>query len=62
MKKEINIRVILEGEKIGTAINHKGFSENGYTLEQVLTTIGILENLKQLELKKLDNLKSITKG
>lgn len=46
--KEVLIRVVLDGDKIGSAVKHSGFKEGeNLSLEQILTTIGILEALKQ---------------
>ena len=61
--KELNIKVIInEKGEMASAVQHKGFAEGSYTIQQILETIGILENLKNEQLKKLSSLgKPITK-
>jgi hypothetical protein len=63
--KEILIRAGIDSEsdKILTAIKHKGFTEGEeYNLEQIILTIGILENLKQQMLDKLKTLGRIRRS
>jgi hypothetical protein len=50
--KELLIKVVLDNEQkiMSTAINKNGFKDN---LEDTLLIIGLLENLKSLELDKI---------
>lgn len=51
--KEINIIIrITHDNKFGTMIKRKGFSSE---LDSILSLVAILENIKQVELKKLNN-------
>jgi len=54
--KELLIRVQIDDAsgKIATAVKHRGFSEKGYSVEQILLTMGILDNLKASMQAKLD--------
>lgn len=52
--KEIQIIGRIIEDKIASAIKTRGFDNN---IEKVLLLIGILENLKQEQLKKLETLR-----
>ena len=53
--KELIIQVKIIEDKIATFINHKGFSDEKYTIEQIIETVGILEHLKHQMLNKIEN-------
>jgi len=51
---QIAVRIDEEGNKMGHVLKHRGFgAEDNITL--ILTTIGILDNLKQQYLDKLSS-------
>ena len=54
--KELLIKVQIDNDsgKIATAIKHRGFSDEGYSVEQILLTMGILDNIKASMQAKLD--------
>jgi hypothetical protein len=54
--KQLLIQVSLDevSGKIATSFKHKGFSKGDYTIEQILLTVGILDNLKRQMLDKLN--------
>lgn len=54
--KQILIKVILEGDEIGTTMRTQGFDQ---TAESSLTLIGALENIKNLEIEKLKAISKI---
>lgn len=58
--KELKIIARVDDDKIATVMTHHGFSAKGYTTEQVLLTIGLLENMKQQMLAKIEH-QSISK-
>jgi hypothetical protein len=53
--KHLLIQVSLDetSGRIATSFKHKGFSTGDYSIEQILLTIGILDNLKQQMLDKI---------
>lgn len=54
--KEILIKVSVDNEsgRIGTVVKHRGFSDGDYSVEQILLTMGILDNLKSQMQNKLE--------
>ena len=52
MKKEINIKIVIDGNKIGTIIQKKGFESN---LSSKFEIIGILKKITDDEQMKLNN-------
>ena len=54
--KELLIKVQIDNDsgKIATAVKHRGFSDKGYSVEQILLTMGILDNIKASMQAKLD--------
>lgn len=56
--KRLNIIVEVNDENIATATNKEGFSKGA---EGIFETIGILENIKNNELKKLEEIARVKK-
>jgi len=52
MVKEMNIRLLIEGNNIAIVENGKGFS-NG--MSSLMEQTGILENIKQKKLNKIES-------
>ena len=50
VRKELNIKVVLEGNQIGTMVQRKGFSND---LSGTFEGIGILENILEIEKEKV---------
>jgi hypothetical protein len=51
--KELIIRVVIDQDKVATAVQKKGF-ENQSSASTAFEVVGILENLKKIEQDKLD--------
>ena len=51
MAKKIEIKIFIEGDKIATMVSKDGI---GGDASGILEMVGILESLKQKELRKLD--------
>ena len=56
MKKVINIKIVIDGDTVGSIIDMQGFHPN--SAEAKLIVVGALENLKRNQLNKLDNIYS----
>jgi hypothetical protein len=50
VRKELNIKVVLEGNQIGTMVQRKGFTND---LSGTFEVIGILENILEIEKEKV---------
>jgi hypothetical protein len=50
VRKELNIKVVLEGNQVGTIVQRKGFTND---LSGTFEVIGILENILEIEKEKV---------
>jgi hypothetical protein len=55
-KKELNIKIIVNGDDIKTIVQKINFTEQASSQMEV---IGLIENLKQIELAKVNKIGSI---
>lgn len=61
--KELLIKVSVDNNtgRIASIVKHRGFSNGEYSIEQILLTIGILDNLKIQMLAKMEQKLNISK-
>ena len=50
VKKELNIKIIIDGNQVGTMVQRKGFSND---ISGTFEVIGVLENVLDIEKEKL---------